>query len=170
MKTIYKIVLGSVIALGSQYASGANQIVSTDPASVTAAPGSEVSFDVVYNTDDGNAALTGLGLRIHYDSSKLEWVGFEGVERAGLVTKDSAPQDDVKDFDHDADTDKYLGFGWISVMGQWPGNVPADLFRVRFRVAPGVDEATSTRVNFSSSSKVPHYGFQSVPGVVDVQP
>ncbi len=45
------------------------QTVAPTPTSQTTDPGTAVSFDAIYDTSNGDATVTGLGLRMHFDSS-----------------------------------------------------------------------------------------------------
>ncbi len=47
------------------------QTVAPTPTSQTADTGTAVSFDAIYDTSNGDATVTGLGLRMHFDSSAL---------------------------------------------------------------------------------------------------
>jgi hypothetical protein len=57
------------------YAQGLTQTVTADPAAVSLPAGGTVTASVLYNTSNGSGRQTGLGLRIHYDSSKVAVVG-----------------------------------------------------------------------------------------------
>jgi hypothetical protein len=119
--------------------------------------GSAVSVTVGYDVSNGNSALTGLGLNIHYDSSVLE---FDSV--SDLLTTDNisqgAPADDTDDLDGDASTDKYITANWASLFGNWPGTLPSDLLTATFNVADD-DSLVSTVINFSATSNAAGYAF-----------
>jgi hypothetical protein len=85
------------------------------------ASGSSVSIPVFYTASDEDSTLTGIGVRIHYDSSKLTWDSFSDVYAFGKIGQDSSPQDDIEDYDGDPSTDKYLTVAWLDIGGQWPG-------------------------------------------------
>jgi hypothetical protein len=101
---------------------------------------------VVYDATD--AAATGLGLRIHYDSSQLSVNGISSVLQSDLVFAYDTPSLDSQDFDNDADTDQYIDLAWATVDGDWPGFAPVNLVTVSFLDAI-LEETT---INFSASS------------------
>ena len=78
------VTLGSVVAAGQAVA--AVQQVTGNPASQVAGSGSSASVTAVYTVDDNNANLTGLGLRIHWNSTKLTFTGWGAVFRDARVS------------------------------------------------------------------------------------
>jgi hypothetical protein len=146
------------------------QLVSTIPDSPRRAPEASFSLDVNYTTTDNNATLTGLGLRIHYDSSKLTWDSFADVLATGLTGQDSVPSDDTPDFDSDPSTDKYLLVAWSSLQTDWPNTqLPVKLYTVSFTVAAGLQEGETSAIRFSSSSSAAGYEFAGLPATFTVQ-
>jgi hypothetical protein len=76
--------------------------------------GTQETVVVSYNADD--TTTTGLGLRIHFDSSALS-----ASDIATLMTNDllvnAVVESDDNDLDGDASTDTYVQFGWASLFG-----------------------------------------------------
>jgi hypothetical protein len=111
---------------------------------------------VSYNADD--PSTTGLGLRIHYDSSHMEFGGISVLTSQDNIGADG-PYDDLYNFDGDASTDKYVIAYWASVIGySWPGVTEADLVRVSFS-SNYYDVFQRTQINFTSSSNAAGFGF-----------
>ena len=100
---------------------GPYQVVVTDPASPGAQAGGSFDMDVYYFTSSEAQNLSGLTLRIHYDSTKLTWNSFSDILATGLGTPSSAPQNDTSNFDGDTSTDKFLIVPWSD--GNWPGDI-----------------------------------------------
>ena len=143
-----------------------HQVVFGDPASPGAGAGETFDMDVYYFTSNGAQNLSGLTVRIHYDSTKLTWNSFSDLLATGLGTPSSAPQNDGPNFDGDASTDKYLVVPWSG--GNWPGDVctqedPLKLYTVTFTVANGLAEGTLSNIRFSATSIAAGYTFSSVP-------
>ena len=115
----------------------------------------DVSFE--YNTSNNNASLTGLGLRVHYDSSVLTFVEFADVLNVDSIAN-NGPFNDIDDLDNDSVTDKYLLASWASINGNWPGTLPSSLLTLTFNV---VEETLneSTPIGLSISSLAAGYGF-----------
>jgi hypothetical protein len=109
--------------------------------------GTQETVVVSYNADD--STTTGLGLRIHFDSSVLS-----ASDIAALITSDmiagGVVELDGSDLDGDTSTDKYIAFGWAAMSGQWPGSAPADLASITFDIAEGA--TGSSAINFTASS------------------
>jgi hypothetical protein len=66
-----------------------------------------------------NAELTGLGLRVHYNSTALSYIDSNSFSKDNIFT--DGPFNDSDDIDDDALTDKYINAAWASVGGDWPG-------------------------------------------------
>ena len=143
--------------------SAQNQEVYPDPLVAEVAAGGTVSLDVMYDVSDADAALTGIGVRVHFDSSKLtfdqvhETLAFGRLFDPTLVVSEA----DSSDFDGDASTDQFVSLAWVDFGGSWPGSLPQKLAAVDF-VAAG-DFAGSTTVRFSASDLAAGYGFSPTP-------
>ncbi|MDA7745162.1 cadherin repeat domain-containing protein, partial [bacterium] len=117
--------------------------------------GDQLSVAVEYNVD--NADLTGLGLRVHFDSSELTLTDISDVLGQDHMFTDPDAQLDTDDFDGNASTDSFVHVAWASVDGNWTGEVPADLLTVNFTVAE--TSTGSTSVGFSASDNAVGYDF-----------
>ena len=110
-------------------ADGTAQLVFTDKPA-TLIPGRVSRFTVQYSTVDENPNLSGLGLRVHYNSNYVTSVLLENVFETGFVAV-SEPEADTFDLDGDAETDQFILISWASFSGPaWPGEIPKDLFDV----------------------------------------
>jgi hypothetical protein len=137
---------------GSDELAANTQVVSVSDVTKS---GDQLSVSVEYNADD--ADLTGLGLRVHFDSSELTLADISNVLSQDHMFTDSDAQLDTDDFDGNASTDSFVHVAWASVDGDWTGEVPADLLTVNFTVA---ETATgSTSVGFSASDNAIGYDF-----------
>jgi hypothetical protein len=128
--------------------------------------GSPVSVTVGYEVSDDDASLTGLGLRVHYDSSVLTFVEFVDVLATDNISS-GQPANDTNNEDGDASTDKYITANWASLFGNWPGTLPADLLTATFNVVDD-DSVESTVINFSASSNAASYQFEGTPYTMDI--
>ncbi len=108
---------------------------------------------VVYTATDSE--VSGLGLRIHYDSSQLSVNGISDVLSTDLTFAYATPSADSEDFDNDATTDQFIDFGWASVAGDWPGSSPINLVTISF-TDENLDETT---INFTSTSNAVGFDF-----------
>ena len=121
--------------------------------------GETLSFDINYEVSDENDSLTGLGLRIHYDSTVITFSEFEFIFPQDLIATTS-PVNDSQDLDNEPLTDKYITASWASLYLDWPGDLPAHLLTVMFDVISNNDIST-TRINFSNLSSTAGYNFSN---------
>lgn len=67
-----------------------------------------------------DAATSGLGLRIHFNSYELSFVGFESLLSDSLVAQSAASLPDINDYDNNPNTDKYILIAWADINSRWP--------------------------------------------------
>lgn len=136
------------------------QVIGTAGAPVTAWFGQPVEVPLTYTTTDGDATLAGLGLRIHYDSTKLTYVAAT-ITAADLIDT-SDPTTDTVDYDADPSTDRYVLVSFADADAAWPGAVPTTLGTVTFTTRPAIAGET-TSVRFTAASVANGYGFVGHP-------
>ena len=139
------------------------QQVSVDGSPVGRA-GDSLDISVTYNVSDNNPSLTGLGFRLHYDSSVLTFNDF-GFLFDGSLFADN--EDDFNDLDNDSSTDKYVTVGWVSLFSTFPGVLPQNLTTVNFSVASDTN-LELTPINFTSDNTAAGYAFSSDNYVLDI--
>jgi len=145
----------------------AQQIFVNIPDSAIA--GNKITLGVNYDVSDGNNSLTGLGLRIHYDSKKLTWDNFSYVLSKDRIKEDLQPVNDTEDFDSDLSTDKYLTVVWESVGNVWPGkDLPTKLYDVGFTLNNNFNLGDSTIIRFSAYNTAQGYVLTAPPHVSHV--
>jgi hypothetical protein len=149
-KRLYLILLAGL----STAALADDQIITPNPTAQTAAPGTAVSININYTTNPVDPTLTGLGLRVHFDSSKLTFVTSQYIVTLGQQPV-SGPTVDAADNDGDPSTDQFIILSWLDLAGNWPGNVPTTIAAVNFTTTAGFNGTTS--VNFSASSTPPSF-------------
>ncbi len=145
-------------------------MISSSVNPVKGSAGTEVVVPVQYNVSDGDNTLTGLGLRVHFDSTRVSWVKNDAVFPTDLLACDSTPQNDTSNFDGDATTDKFVGCAWTSFTGNWPNTtLPLNhLMDVRFKFASGLAVGTTTTVRYSASATAAGYGLNGTPTTLEV--
>ena len=110
--------------------------------------GTQETVIISYNSDDTTA--TGLGLRVHYDSSSVSLVGTPETNAFGALVIGPTSQADSGNEDIDDSTDSIVNVGWVSFGGNWPGSGPVELATLTFDIAEGA--AGTSPINFSFSS------------------
>jgi len=133
-------------------AEGAQQRVAPTQAASTVS-GSTANATIQYSTDDGDQTLAGLGIRIHYNSSKVSSIQLSSVLATNLFVQPATPQDDsVSNFDGDATTDKFLRIVWADFSNSaWPNTaLPVNLFQIQANLSAGLGAGESTSIRFSA--------------------
>ena len=157
------LVLCGVVASG--VLAGAQVIVPT-PQSLLVRPAQAVSFAVSHGTANPcTAALTGLGLWMHWDSSRLELVSLTNVLGAALVAQGPAVAD-AGDLDGDPATDTRSLVAWADIDGAWPGGDCASthIYTANFRASDAFSGASAVR--FSASSTAAGFTLSTTPVLV----
>lgn len=80
-----------------------------------------------------NTATTGIGLRLHYNSSSMKVASINQYSDGALVmTRPEAAQNDTNNKDDNDATDAYLTFAWFDMNGQWPMATQVNLATIEF--------------------------------------
>jgi hypothetical protein len=97
---------------------------------------------------------SGLGLRLHFDSTQVQFGGLTNVLQTSLFLS-PAVSADTDDFDSDPATDMFVLLAWTDFGGNWPGvgNLPTTLYTANFTA---LAVGTST-MNFSDSDTAGGY-------------
>ena len=137
-------------------ADGTAQLVFTDKPA-TLIPGRVSRFTVQYSTVDNNPNLSGLGLRVHYNSNYVTSVALETILETGFVAV-SEPEADTFDLDGDAETDQFILISWASFSGPaWPGEIPKDLFDVVITTTENMADLDFYPIRFSIAASSEGY-------------
>jgi len=149
-------------------AAGAEQVITPSPLQWAAAPGEAVAFTIRYSTANPcSDKLTGLGLRIHWDSSRLAFLGVRGVLAPALAAQGPVEADSL-DADGDPNTDKLVQVAWPDVDALWQGGgcVGVALYTADFQVLVGL--SATTHVRFTASSTAAGYNLVTTAAVVNL--
>ncbi len=128
------------------------------PDDLYSAAGQPVSIPVQYVTSTNDATLSGLGLKMYYDSSFMTFTGLSNVLQTGLVSEETTPMDDTTNGDSVAATDKYIMVSWADLAGNWPNQaLPTTLFVANFTL--NNNAAGTSTVHFTAKPAA-GYSFQ----------
>jgi len=149
----------------SSYVVASEQIVTTQPLNQSASAGQALSFDVVYSTANPvNNSLTGLGLRLHWDSSVLTFKSISNLFTRNMLAQ-GIPESDTLNLDGDSNTDMYINIAWADFSGNWPGEESSIiLYRANFSKNDGIN--SNTTINFSSSSNAAGYTLDATSNII----
>ena len=136
-----------------------------------AAPNQTVNSAINYSISapEGDSEV-GLGLRVHFDSSKLSFNTLSNVFQAGLQPIGDV-QNDTNNYDNDAATDKFFVVAWVDVSGNWPGSgsvFPLSLMTGSFTA--NANFSGSTKLNFTASSTSGGAAFSATSQVICRKP
>ncbi|MDY6839402.1 MAG: hypothetical protein SWH78_15665 [Thermodesulfobacteriota bacterium] len=128
---------------------GPYQVASMAPKVLPALPGSDIALTVKYDVSDGDNTLSSFGVRVHFDSTKLDYIAFQDffeTDKSG----DPEVHDDTSNHDNDACTDSFILIHYPDLVGQsWPSEpLPLDLVTLQFTVKAQA-AAGQTLVNVS---------------------
>ena len=143
-----------ILIFFTHYSFGQSQIISGVFSSTEISAGDTPTLTISYQATSA-AKTTGLGLRLHFDSSKLQIGGVtlnlnEAAQAVQVV-------DDSSDFDGDSSTDKIILTSWGDTTGDgWPQSAsqPTVLYAVPFTALSGFD---GTTIKFTASSTAAGY-------------
>ncbi|MDH6062859.1 glycosyl hydrolase family 18 protein, partial [Umezakia ovalisporum] len=140
------------------------QITSSD--NLTAAPRGNVSIPLFYNTSNGDNTLTGISLRLHYNSNELSFQKPDNLFNNNLfvAVEDLA---DSRNLDNDPQSDRYVQFGYTDFFGNWPNQtLPLKLGDFNFTTT---ENFAGTQVNFTSDNLAPGYSLEADPILISKQ-
>lgn len=143
------------------------QIVTPSKTDLSVSPGAHATFDLNYSTSPSDSTLSGLGLRMYYNSSLLTYNGLNNVLANSKISQQDAA-DDTDNADGDASTDKYVLVAWGDMGQNWPGALSQRLYTADFTLKPGA--TTATQVNFGASSTAAGWTFVSSPVTITPSP
>jgi hypothetical protein len=117
----------------------------------TTVVGNQKTVTISYASDD--PTLTGVGIRIHFDSSEMTLQSTSNVFATGKVGEITV--DDVDDFDSDPETDSMVILAWADPFGgAWPGSENTELLTLIFEVKKSWDFDQSGDWDFDQSGDV----------------
>jgi len=126
-------------------------------------PGQIVNIQLLYDTTDNTSNLSGLGLKVHYDSSLINPKGENSGVNASVTTFGNPKiSDDLDDLDNDSSTDKFIDIVWADFNANFPGSeLPTELATLTFESSKEIlDTVTGeSKINFTSSNPAENYDF-----------
>jgi hypothetical protein len=94
------------------------QIITSDT-NLQATPDGTLTIPLYYNTSTDDNTLTGIGLRLHYNSSELTFDSTANLLSSGLFGE-VEDLEDTLNYDFDTNTDRYLVLQYADFNGSWP--------------------------------------------------
>jgi hypothetical protein len=155
----------AILCIFSQQSMAAYQQITLVPGNTTQSVENQFNISVKYDVSDNNNDLSGIGFRIHYNSSKIEYKSFQNLAVQASSISDPLDKNEDSNYDHDNDTDKMIVLAWADMdMNKttgWPSvALPLTLVDLTFEVKSDATDG-ETNVNVSYVSKDTNYSFQS---------
>jgi hypothetical protein len=150
--------LGIAVIFWSTFASAQVQTVSGSLSLDYLYAGKTTNLTVTYQAT-GSAKLTGLGLRLHFNSSVIEMGDY--TDRLRESAQPFQIKNDTQDYDGDPTTDKYFLTPWADTSGDgWPYDAeqPAVLYKVPLTALSGFNGST---LKFTASSTAVGYSLEA---------
>jgi hypothetical protein len=157
----------------ASFASAQVQTVSGTLSVSELSAGQSTDLTVSYTATDASgadAATTGLGLQLHFDSSVIEMGDIANL--LGEGASGNQMKDDTNNDDDDPSTDKFLLTTWFDLGGDWPDGetLPVTLYTVPLTAISGFNGST---LNFAYSAIAAGFTFSGesvsinkIPGTV----
>lgn len=108
------------------------------PATQVVAAGDLATVTVMYDSED--QTVTGVGMRVHYDSLRITLESVSALYSNMSVGAGESEENSYWDSDGDPNTDRVFAAAWADLTGGWPGEdveLPLPLFTLSFRTRPG---------------------------------
>jgi hypothetical protein len=130
-----------------------SQIVSFNADTTHYYPSESFEVAIVYESTDRGPA-TGVGIRVHYDSSQISIDSIAKTLRQGKVGVQI--KQDLSDYDNDPSTDRYINAGWADVNGAWPISIDQPVELVNLMLTTDAD-FRGTQLNITIASTDVNY-------------
>ena len=126
--------------------------------------GEHVVVSVEYDVSDGNKNLSGLGIRIHYNSQNFDLLTYDSILEYGKQGEPILIDEEKSIDDGDSNTDKCIVIAWATYGDpSWPKyyDIPLEILRMTFQVKDTWSYTSSnTFFNLSQTSIDVRYDFK----------
>ncbi|WP_305728323.1 bluetail domain-containing putative surface protein, partial [Cylindrospermopsis raciborskii] len=140
--------------------SSSKQIIDLTTSNSSLTPGAPVSIGVTYNVDSGDNTLTGIGLRLHYNSNQISYQSASNLLSTDLFG-DVTDNLDEQDLDGDTSTNRYIQIQYADFSGNWPNqNLPVKIGDFAFNT---VSSFQQSKVNVTAVDVAPGYTLEARP-------
>lgn len=139
----------------------AAQIITPDNNVIFVDAGGNVDASASYTVSSPETSdEVGIGIRIHFDSSKINFNQINSALEDALQPAGSI-RDDLLNHDNDETTDKFVVIAWIDYVGSWPNqtSLPTALFDASYAIKQSF--SGTSHINFTASSTSGDASFES---------
>jgi hypothetical protein len=159
LKYILAFMVSMLISCPMLLAAEQFQLIYLNPDNVNKSIGSTFSITVMYDVTTGDNTLTGVGIRIHYDSTKLSYINSTNLAPQ-IVSLPLEKYEDPEYSDQDATTDRMIVIAWADrSQGNWPDKeLPCELAELTFKVKT-LENSSNTLINTGFTSVAAGYSY-----------
>ncbi|MCA9009130.1 MAG: cadherin-like domain-containing protein [Planctomycetaceae bacterium] len=126
----------------------AGHVLTTTPPTISVQPGGQVQFDVKLDTVPANSLSNGFNFSLHFDSTKLDFVGITNVLSPPTPSSGGQIADNSV-----AGTDTRIPYTWTTLADvTFTPDLPVTLYTATFTAKAGFAVDTSTKVEFTAST------------------
>lgn len=137
MKTRTIILVASCLFALTNISNAVTQSVTSQTTKYDLAAGE--TFDVTLNYETDTPNLTGIGISLIFDSSKLSFEGFTQTLQQSFIASDATAQNDSQNSDQNTETDKLAKIAWASISADWPGTTSTALATAHFKAKEAIN-------------------------------
>ena len=141
----------------------------TSAANLKTRQGKSLSIPLVYSTSTADKTLSGIGIRLHYNSSSLVYKDVTNLFSENIFgsVSDAA---DTNNFDQDTTTDRFVQLQYVDVAGNWTNQtLPVKLGDFNFTAQTGFN-GTQLNVTSPEGTLATGYGLKADPLLVTKNP
>jgi len=138
----------------SRYDDRPKQII--EPGNLSDDGRGNIEIPLYYRTSDGSNAFSGLGLRIHYNSSDFSAINLGNAVTDGLIGVQDAVDD--ADFDSDPSTDRFIMVAWGALGSNIDIESGSPLLAIQ---ASAYENGPASAIRFSAMDTQANHGFAS---------
>jgi len=143
------------------------QQVTLSPSYITINQTEPFSIAMVYSVTTYDNTLLGLGIRIHYNSSCLQFIKAENYSEN--LFRNIAIQDDDQNTDNDTSTDRFILIAWFEWNSRWPGKqLPYILGKIYFQAIESL-KPQKTPIHISFTAHHPGYQVKGISTLIDIK-
>lgn len=149
MKTRTIILVASCLFALTNVSNALTQSISSQITSYDLAAGENFDVTLNYQTDSPN--LTGVGVSLIFDSSKLSFEGFTPTLQQSFIASDTIAQNDSRNIDQNTKTDKLAKIAWASISADWPGTTSTALATAHFKTKDAINDNTVIQIRIDGA-------------------
>jgi len=142
----------------------------TSAANLKTRQGQFLSIPLFYSSSSADKTLSGVGLRLHYNSSNLVYKNVTNLFSESIFGSISDAAD-TANFDNDTTTDRFVQLQYLDIAGNWPNQITpsVELCDFNFTAQTGF---TGTQLNVTSpdGTLATGYGLKADPLLVTKNP